>query len=88
MTAALRVSGATGHSAAPLGRSGHADNAMKLDLGSQCGSGGDEQSRNIKKQYQREERCPPSLFYSAVINAESVNRVVAACMFMTFITAK
>lgn len=35
MTAALRVSGGTGHSAAPLGHSGHADPAMKLDLSAQ-----------------------------------------------------
>lgn len=35
MTAALRVKGGTGHSAAPLGHSGHADTAMKLDLSAQ-----------------------------------------------------
>lgn len=85
MTAALGVSGATGHSAAPLGRSGHADNAMKLDLSSQEESGeAGTQKDNIRDR----ERRPPSLFCSAVINAESANRFLALCLFMTYITAE
>lgn len=49
----VRVSGATGHSAAPLGRSGHADNAMKLDLGSARGG----RRGNTDGEYWIAERC-------------------------------
>lgn len=38
------------------------------------------------RRYERAERRPPSLFHSAVINAESANHDAAACMFMTRVT--